>query len=56
MTDLDVIYKGNAVPSRILIKNVATEYIENVYNPTSHGILSISGKVWGSDSCNNDHI
>ena len=46
MTDLDVICKGKAVPSPTLIKSIATEYVENVYNPTSHNTLSFSGKVW----------
>jgi hypothetical protein len=48
MTGLDVIYKGNAFPSPTLMKNVATEYMENVYNPISHNTraLSVTGKVW----------
>jgi len=28
------------------MQNVATEYIENAYNPTSHNILSIGVKIW----------
>jgi hypothetical protein len=46
MTDFDVIYKRNAVPSPTAMKNVATEYIENANKPTSHNTLSISGKAW----------
>jgi len=46
VTFLDVIYKGNGVRAPTLMKNVVTEYIENMYNPTSQNTLSISGKVW----------
>jgi hypothetical protein len=28
------------------MKNIATEYIENVYSPALHSTLFISGKVW----------
>ena len=46
MTGLDVICRRKAVGILTVMKNIATEYIENVYNPASHSILYISGKVW----------
>ena len=36
MTGLDVIYRQKAVDILSVMKNIVTEYIENVYNPTSH--------------------
>ena len=40
MTKLDVIYSYKAVGILSVMKNVANEYIENVYNTTSHNTLS----------------
>jgi len=42
MTYLDVIYIRKAVGILSVMMNIATEYTENVYNPTSHNTLSIS--------------
>ena len=56
MTDLDVIYTQKAVGILSVMKNIATEYIENVYNSTSHSTLSISWKHVESINCNNDHV
>jgi hypothetical protein len=46
MTDLDVICRRKAVGILSVMKDIATEYIENESNPTSHNVLSIPGKVW----------
>ena len=46
MTFLDVSYKENSVRSPTVMKNIATEYTENVYSRTSHRTLSIIAKVW----------
>jgi hypothetical protein len=46
MRDVDVICRRNAVGILTVMKNIAIEYIENVYNSASHSTLYISGKVW----------
>jgi TATA-binding protein-associated factor Taf7 len=56
MTDLDVIYTQKAVGILSVMKNIATEYIKNVYNSTSHSTLSISWKHVESIICNNYHV